>query len=238
MLRINLTAEEKKQVEQLRNSSGKNISENCLIILLLDEGKPVKEITSLLKRHNNTVRFWIKRYIKEGITGLTRRSSSGRPKDKRQKVCDLLEVTVKQSPLETGYQDSVWTVPLLEYHFKKITGQKFSHDTIERALKDLGYSYKRPKKTLPLTAPTKEEKQKAFSKLLDSIVEIIKQTDNYELLTLDESYFSTEPYVVKGWFKKRWPPQSSYFCKKDVKHLLWMFESKKQKILLEAFSKS
>ena len=41
---------------------------------------------------------------------------------------------------------------------EKERGKSISEDTAERALKDAGFCYKRPKKSMPFTAPSKEEK--------------------------------------------------------------------------------
>ncbi len=50
---------------------------------------------------------------------------------------------------------------------------------------------------------------------------------------LDESHFSTEPYLAQGWFEKRWPPQDSNKPQKRKSHVLWLIESDDEKILLE-----
>ncbi len=85
----------------------------------------------------------------------------------------------------------------------------------------MGYAYKRPSKTTPDHAPGKEEKQEAVKTMVQKILKIIEQKESV-IYTLDESHFSTEPYLVQGWFKKRWPPQDSNTQKERKPHLLWM----------------
>ena len=59
--------------------------------------------------------------------------------------------------------------------------------------------YKRFSRTTPQNAPTTIEKKKKVGE----IVERIKQEppENIEILFLDESHFSNQPYVSRGWFK-------------------------------------
>ena len=54
-----------------------------------------------------------------------------------------------------------------------------------------------------------------------------------EVFAVDESHFSTEPYLIKGWFKK-----GEHFSHADTKaktkmHDIWCIESENRIILLE-----
>jgi hypothetical protein len=123
-------------------------------------------------------------------------------------------------------------VPLITFEINKTLQLETSTRTVTRALKDMGYVYKRPSKTVPGHAPSKEEKREAVQEMVQNIIERI-DLDNSVIYALDESHFSTEPYLVRGWFKKRWPPSYSDTQKKRKSHLLWMLESQNTKILLE-----
>ena len=72
--------------------------------------------------------------------------------------------------------------------------------------------------------------------MVHEILKIIDQKESV-IYILDESHFSTEPYLVQGWFKKRWAPQDTDTKKKRKSHLLWMFEYQDTKILLEKVDK-
>ena len=81
-----------------------------------------------------------------------------------------------------------------------------------------------------------KEKQETVKKMVQKILKIIEQKESV-IYTLDESHFSTEPYLVQGWFKKRWPPQDSNTQKERKSHLLWMLGYQDTKILLEKIDK-
>ena len=68
--------------------------------------------------------------------------------------------------------------------------------------------------------------------MIEEIKKIINDKDSV-VYALDESHFSTEPYLVQGWFLKRWPPQDKYQQQKGEPHILWLLEYKDTKILLE-----
>jgi transposase len=66
-----ITAEQKHELLKLRSSrTGKNTAERAYYVLLSSEGKSIAEISSQLKRNPHTVRCWIKRYLRAGISGL------------------------------------------------------------------------------------------------------------------------------------------------------------------------
>jgi len=68
----------------------------------------------------------------------------------------------------------------------------------------VGYSFKRAKKRVPPNAPTKEEKLARVQEIAREISEL-KATDDVEIVFLDESHFSTDPYVARGWHKRGEP---------------------------------
>lgn len=232
MIRSQTTHEQRKELENFRRQASSKNSEKALMVLMSAEGQSVADISSTLRRNPHTVRDWLKRYKAKGLPGLSRRYSPGRPSVKRALVKKRIKEIISKPPESYGYMDSVWTVPLIKYDISKNLNISASNDTVIRALKNMGYSFKRPSKSPPAKAPTRKEKAMAVKKMISKIEEIIKNKDS-EIYALDESHFSTEPYLVQGWFLKRWPPQDSNQQQERKSHILWMLEFKDTKILLE-----
>ena len=232
MIRIKLTEEKKKQLEHYRGQASSKNSEKALMVLKSSEGKSPEEIAKILKRNPHTVRKWLKRYQRGGIKGLDRLYSPGRPNHLRKKVNSIIEEILEKIPRDFGYQDGLWTVALIVYYMKNKKEVDVSEDTVERSLKDMGYTYKRPKICVSEKAPSEEEKIEAVNKIVDEILELTMRK-KCVIIALDESHFSNEPYRVRGWQKKRWPPEDIRSCKKGKNHILWLLESPDKKILLE-----
>ena len=232
MIKVTLSKEEKKELEQFRTLASSKDSEKALMVLLNAEGQKVSQIAKGLKRNPHTVRLWLKRYKEEGIKGLSRRYSPGRPDRKRIRVKAHIGEIIGHSPTDYGYQEYVWTVPLIVHDIKVRLSLTVSSDTVTRALKDMGYSYKRPTKTVPVRAPDKQEKAQKIQSMVKEIKALLSKGETV-IYALDESHFSTEPYLVRGWFKKRWPPQDSNKFQKRKSHVLWMLKSGNTAILLE-----
>ncbi len=157
--------------------------------------KSVPEIALMLKRNQHTVRDWLKKYSAQGINGLNRNFSPGRPNTMREKIKQYIHKIIGNSPINHGYQDSTWSVPLITYEVNKNLNLNASSKTVTRALTNMGYVYKRPSKTIPGHAPSKKEKQDTIKKMVQRILKIINQKESV-IYILDESHFSTEPYLV------------------------------------------
>lgn len=233
MIKIQLNDFQRQELENLRFQASSKDSEKALMILLSADGKSVPKIANIVKRNPHTVRDWLKRYKDIGITGLSRKFSPGRPGEKRELVKKHIKEIIKFSPEHYSYTDTVWTVPLIAHDISKEIDIHVSEDTVTRALKNLGYSYKRPsKKPVENEKLSREDKVGLIRKMVSEIEKVITQKD-IVIYSLDESHFSNEPYLTRGWFFKRWPPQDTDTKKKRKSHLLWMLESKNKKILLE-----
>ncbi len=232
MIRVSINKDQKEELEKIRSTASNKNSEKALMVLLSAEGMSVAQISQQLKRHPHTIRDWLKRYNSNGINGLNRNYSPGRPAQKRIETEDHIEKIINSSPIKQGYREHVWSVPLITHHINIKLSQKISQDTVKRALKKLGYVYKRPSKSVPARAPSKEEKQKRIESIIKEIKKLMKESDT-EIYTLDESHFSTEPYIVQGWFKKRAPAQNRIELQTRERYNLWIIKSKNKEILLE-----
>ncbi len=231
MLKVTLSLLEQKELQKLRTKTGSACAERALIVLLSHQGHSPVEIANKIHRNPHTVRLWIKRFLESRIPGLERRYSPGRPRKHKGLLLKLLPEWLAKGPSSYGYMASTWTVDLLCSQFRQVTGDDLSRDTIERALKRLGYSYRRAKKVVPSSAPSKEEKKKRVLELVEEINNYIGQ-DDAVILSVDETHLSSEPYLIRGWYKKN-SISPSYAAQKGELHDLWCVEYQGTKIYLE-----
>lgn len=107
MIKVSITKEQQKELEQFRILASSKNSEKALMVLLSSEGKTVSQIAKTLKRNPHTIRDWLKRYNVAGLKGLNRKYSPGRPDEKRAKLKTHILKILGDSPVEHGYQDHV-----------------------------------------------------------------------------------------------------------------------------------
>jgi len=198
MIRISLNESERVALTRLRLDRSSNIGERAYYVLLADTGKSAPEIARYLNRNIITIRLWLNRYRKEGFNGLKAHRASGRPAQKAPAIESYLKELLEKSPQDYGYQESGWQINLLRDFFQK---KEISacENTIAKALNKLGYVYKRFSKTMPLNAPSATEKEMKIGEIVETIKQYSSQ--DIEIFFADESHFSNQPYVSRGWFK-------------------------------------
>ena len=198
MIRISLSEEERGALVRARRSQRTNISERAYYVLLSDSGKSVSDIAELTLRNAHTIRLWLKRYISHGLSGLNSQKQPGRPAQKAKIIESHLEQLLSKSPQDYGYQEAGWQINLLRDWFDKL-GLRACDNTIVKSLNRLGFVYKRFSKAVPKNAPTIEEKKRRIEEIVDGVGQY--EPSDIEILCLDETHFSNQPYVGRGWFK-------------------------------------
>ena len=102
MIKVSITKEQQKELEQFRSLASSKDSEKALMVLLSSEGKKVSQIAQTLKRNPHTVRDWLKRYNDSGLKGLNRKYSPGRPDEKRAQLKEHIQEVLGDCPVEHG----------------------------------------------------------------------------------------------------------------------------------------
>ena len=160
---LHLSARQRRQLErQLKNSRDVRWYRRVLAVLDYDRGRSVTEISRTLHLSRPSIYRWIERYRESSdAESLRDEDRSGRPPSWTEECSQWLQSLLRRSPAELGYFAVNWSVPLLRDPLEMCTGQRFSDDTIRRALRRLDYVWKRPRYVL---APDPErEKKKANS---------------------------------------------------------------------------
>lgn len=199
MIRILLSEEEKAGLNRLRLSQRSKIGERAHYVLLSNEGRSVSEIAKHLSRNEHTIRLWLNRYIENGLFGLETRNKPGRLAKKAPVIESHLTELLSKSPQDYGYQEAGWQINLLQDWFNK-QGVPACDKTIAKSMNKLGFVYKRFSKAIPLNTPSAAEKKARISKIVEEISQ--DKALDIEILFADESHFSNQPYVSRGWFKR------------------------------------
>ena len=157
MIEMKLSSEEKNRLETYKTKTSPEISERITMILLNNGGMSPVKIAERLDKNPHTVRKWLFRYEPEGIKGLDRKYSPGRPDKLRKVVKTYILDLIKKSPKEYGYKIDLWNVVLLKKFISNHRNLPISEDTIERSLKDLGFVSNRNNKCLTVDSDLVEK---------------------------------------------------------------------------------
>lgn len=116
-------------------------------LLALARGRTVEETAQAMGCCTKRIRVWRRRFLAEGRTGLADRPRPGRPPKLDAQARALLETALANSPLDSGYPVTVWTVADLTDLLGR-RGCVVCATTVWRTLHALGYRYRRPRHDL------------------------------------------------------------------------------------------
>ncbi|MEO7705394.1 MAG: helix-turn-helix domain-containing protein [Thermoflexales bacterium] len=114
------------------------------MVLLSIQGKTIQEIASTVRQSRETVRRWLRRFLEEGVNGLTEHDHPGRPPIITEEIeCYLLEC-IEQQPREYGKDRATWTTALLAEEVKTRYGVQVTDECIRQHLGEIEVVSRRP----------------------------------------------------------------------------------------------
>jgi transposase len=145
MSKLGLTAYQRRKFRKLlHDTTDARLYRRLMVILEVDQGRPVSELARLLNVSTQSIYNWIDRFLHQGgQSALVDRYGIGRPTLWTEEHLALLQILLESSPDRWGCFANDWTVPLLQEQLLHFSGQAFAEDTVRRQLHRQGYVWKR-----------------------------------------------------------------------------------------------
>ena len=115
-----------------------------MVLLSAERDLKVPEIAGIVRESHDTVARWLKRYLAEGLEGLTDAPRPGRPSEITEAYRSKLLAAVRRRPRSLDLPYSLWTLQRLIDYLAEETGQRVSIETMRQALKRHGIVLSRP----------------------------------------------------------------------------------------------
>lgn len=128
-------------------------------VLLLAEGQTPQAVALALGASRSGVYHWAARWRRAGLEGLAEGPHRGLARRFDAAGEHWLDATLASDPLTRGYQAPGWTVPLLRREAAQ-AGYAVSAATLRRAIRRLGWRWKRPEYVLGRPDPEYAEKKR------------------------------------------------------------------------------
>jgi transposase len=150
-----LTPPQRQALRQLAKASpDTREARRALALLDLARGEPATGVANRYGVSRETVYQWAARLGTVAGPGDRLRDAprSGRPARAGAAAEALLRAALPTDPRRHDYRHPAWTMPLLRHHLRR-QGVEASITTIRRALRRLGYRWKRPRFVLSRRDP-------------------------------------------------------------------------------------
>lgn len=136
-----------------------------MVLLSAEKQMVPSEIASIVRRDEQTVRRWLKRYRAEGLNGLYDQPRPGHPGKVTPAYQELLIRTVRQRPRSLGQPYSLWTLQRLADYMAEETGIRISAETVRVHLKAADIVISRPQHKVSSPDPEYEVKKRRLKTL-------------------------------------------------------------------------
>jgi transposase len=142
-----ITARQRERLHRdLKTATDARLYRRLLALVQIDRGKSVSLVARELEVNRITVHRWLRRFLDaRDPVAVADRAGRGRPPLWSPQMQTLLEQAIRLPPSHAGHLSTQWTLPLLQEHFLRMTGQRLSLTTLRRRLHGLDYVYKRPR---------------------------------------------------------------------------------------------
>ncbi len=131
-----------------------------MILLAAEKGMVAEEIAQIVRKDEQTVRRWLKRYMTEGIEGLADAPRPGVEPTVTPEYREKLEETVRRRPRSLGQPFSLWTCQRLADYLAEETGLRLSDESVRRYLAAAGIVLSRPQHKISSPDPEYEVKKR------------------------------------------------------------------------------
>lgn len=188
------TEEEDRELRRMTRQEIGRVAIRAQMILLSAQGRSVPDIARLFEVDRKTVRFWMRRFDRQGPSGLYDEPRSGRPRLVTEAMRDQLVDLVQQDPAQVGHVVTFWTVAMLVLAAAKNWSVKLSASTVRQALHEARLAWGRPRLGMPAkTDPQKAAKQWAIAQA------VIEAGESAVVLYADESRIQLLPLIRAMW---------------------------------------
>ena len=141
-----LSQEDCKATKQWLHSNSGSEVRHAMVLLYLDQGKPVSQVALSVGLHPERVRQIVRAYRKGGIKELRAKPKPGRPEKLNQKFRQHLVELLRTPPRKYNLPSNLWTLKMLQQVLTGLEwGQQVCLETIRNQLSKAGWSYQRAK---------------------------------------------------------------------------------------------
>lgn len=135
-----------------------------MILLATEKQMVAREIASIVRKDENTVRRWLKRYLAEGIKGLYDAPRPGTTRKVTEYYEAQLIMTVRQRPRSLGQPFSLWTLQRLADYMAEQTGIRIDRESVRLYLKKAEIVLSRPQHKISSPDPEYELKKRRLKR--------------------------------------------------------------------------
>lgn len=200
-IRVSLTAEQTAEIRRfMKRTTSRVEAQRCRIILLLAEGRRVRDVGEMVGCVRCTVYTTLYRFEDAGMDGLIDRRLRPAARKATPQVRGQLLTYLDHTPQHYGWQRPTWTRELLALQLRADAGVGLSHSHVSRVLRQEKCRRGRPRPALRIPV----QGRRAVLDRMEAVVEQASRTD--EVFYVDEADIDLNPRIGLTYIKRGQQP--------------------------------
>ena len=130
-------------------------------VLLVAQGMSCRQVSELLGDAPRTVAYWVGRFERDGLGGLTEEERPGRPRRLNEEHIRGIDEALRRQPTDFGLTGNLWDGKTLSAYVKGQWDVNLGTRQCQRLFRQLGFRLRKPR---PLIAKASPEDQARVKK--------------------------------------------------------------------------
>jgi transposase len=163
-LRISDTVSVLSLQQEIQRSEESRYDHRLHGVLLMAQGMTCPEVARLLGDSPRSVEYWVHRFEREGLGGLTEGERSGRPRRLNEEQIKQIDRILRQKPTDSGMRVNLWDGKTLSAWIEKAYGVELKVRQCQRLFRQLGFRLRKPRPVLARADPARQKAHKKNSR--------------------------------------------------------------------------
>lgn len=114
-------------------------------VLLVAQGMSCRQVSELLGDAPRTVAYWVRRFERDGLSGLREEERPGRPRRLSQEQLVDIDAALRRPPTDFGLMGNIWDGKTLSAYIKSQWGVSLGTRQCQRLFRQLGFRLRKPR---------------------------------------------------------------------------------------------
>lgn len=131
--------------DEIRRSEESRYDHRLHGVLLVAQGMSCRQVSELLGDAPRTVAYWVRRFERDGLGGLTEEERPGRPRRLNPEQIEEIDAALRREPRHFGLTGTLWDGKTLSAFVKKQWEVSLGTRQCQRLFRRLGFRLRKPR---------------------------------------------------------------------------------------------
>ena len=146
--------------DEIRRSEESRYDHRLHGVLLVAQGMSCRQVSELLGDAPRTVAYWVRRFERDGLGGLTEDERPGRPRRLSEGQIQSIDAALRRHPADFGLTGNLWDGKTLSAYVKRQWDIGLGTRQCQRLFRQLGFRLRKPRSLIAKASPEEQARVK------------------------------------------------------------------------------